>query len=509
VTTSPGHLPERGDPSQPFVSVSETHSGAVFFAGERAFKLKKPVSFGFLDFSTLEARRRACEREVELNRRLSPDVYLDTAALVGSDGTASEHFVVMRRLPADRRLSSLVEAGAPVDDDLRALARLLAAFHARAERSAAIDEWAGRDAVLGRWEANATEIAGLPGGVFQPGAVERVLFLARRYLAGREALFSARLEAGRACDGHGDLLTEDIFCLDDGPRVLDCIDFDDRLRYGDVLYDVAFLAMDLERLGRPDLSRRFLDFYREFSGDSWPASLAHHYVAYRAQVRALVAAIRLAQTGGGSPEAARHLLGLSSAHLELGRVRLVVVGGLPGTGKSTLAAQVAESLGATTIRSDEVRKQLMGLDPTTRQEASAADGIYRPEVTEATYAELVRIAGVCLSNGVSAVVDATFSHPRWRDEMRALAAGAVADLDELRCVAPIDLIESRIADRLARGGDASDATPAVARRFAEDEAPWPTSAPIDTSGPAGAARDAALERLGVPRAVTFASPPSG
>ena len=156
------------------------------------------------------------------------------------------------------------------------------------------------------------EMERLPRGVFHPGTAERVLFLARRYLAGRERLFSARLDAGRACDGHGDLLAEDIFCLDDGPRVLDCIDFDDRLRYGDVLNDVAFLAMDLERLGRPDLSRRFLELYREFTGDSWPASLAHHYVAYRAQVRALVAGIRLAQAGGSSPEAARHLLALSA-----------------------------------------------------------------------------------------------------------------------------------------------------------------------------------------------------
>ncbi len=509
VTASRGYPRESGDPAQPYVSVAETHSGAVFFAGDRAFKLKKPVSFGFLDFSTLEARRRACEQELELNRRLAPDVYLDTAALVGSDGTASEHFVVMRRLPADRRLSALVEAGAPVDDHLRALAHLLAAFHSRAARSAAIDGWAGRDAVLRRWEANAVEMAGLPGGVFQPGAAERVLFLARRYLAGRERLFSARLDAGRACDGHGDLLAEDIFCLDDGPRVLDCIDFDDRLRYGDVLYDVAFLAMDLERLGRPDLSRRFLGLYREFSGDSWPASLAHHYVAYRAQVRALVAGIRLVQADGASPEAARHLLALSAAHLELGRVRLVVVGGLPGTGKSTLAAQLAEALGAATIRSDEVRKQMMGIDPSTPRRAPLDHGLYEPEVTATTYAELVRRAGVCLSNGVSAVVDATFSDRRWREEMRTLAAEAVADLDELHCVAPLDLVESRIAARLASGGDASDATPAVARQFAAAEAPWPTAAPIDTSGPIESVRDAALERLGVPRAVTFESPPSG
>src|SRR5690606_13545776 len=172
-----------------------------------------------------------------------------------------------------------------------------------------------------------------------------------------------RVAAGRACDGHGDLLADDVFCLDDGPQVLDCLEFDDALRYEDVLADVAFMAMDLERLGRADLAEHFLDAYRRAAGEDWPASLAHHHIAYRAQVRAKVTAIRAQQGDAGSVDAARALLKLCFDHLEAGRVRLILVGGAPGTGKSTLAAGLAASLGATVLRSDVIRKERAGLAP--------------------------------------------------------------------------------------------------------------------------------------------------
>jgi len=252
-----------------------------------------------------------------------------------------------------------------------------------------------RDALAARWEANAAEMEQFAGPVFDPAVSARVITLARRYLAGREPLFAARVAAGRARDGHGDLLADDIFLLNDGPRVLDCLDFDDALRWDDVLADVAFLAMDLERLGRPDLAGEFLAGYREFSGDNWPLSLAHHHIAYRAQVRAKVTAVAASQAAAGSArrqegnQAARELLGLSARHLEAGRVRLVLIGGLPGTGKSTLAARVSEALGAAMLRTDEVRKELAGLDPVTPAAAGFGQGLYAPEMTGRTYRELL------------------------------------------------------------------------------------------------------------------------
>ena len=471
-------------------AVAETHSGVVFFVGDRAYKLKKPVDLGFLDFRTREARLHACRREVELNRRLAPDVYLGIADVSGPDGRPCDHLVVMRRMPDDRRLSSLVAAGDDVRDHLAALARVLARFHAGAVRSPAIDEAAGRDALRRRWEANHEEMAPFRDAVIDPQIDDSVITMARRYLAGRAPLFEHRIEEGRACDGHGDLLADDIFCLDDGPRVLDCLEFDDRLRFGDTLADVAFLAMDLERLGRPDLGAELLARYRDASGDGWPPSLAHHHIAYRAQVRAKVAAVRWSQGDAASAAAAARLLALGHDHLDQARVRLVLVGGHPGTGKSTVARGIAGPLDALVFRSDEVRKSLAGLEPLTPSPAPLDQGLYRPAITHATYTELLAQARAALELGRTVVLDATWRDPKWRDAAAGVASAAAADLVELRCVASLAVALERV--RLRSGIDASDATEAVTRALASGGGAWPTATEVDTSGEAAAAIAGAL-----------------
>lgn len=478
-------------------AVAETHSGVVFFTGDRAYKLKKPLNLGFVDFRRREARAAACRREVELNRRLAPDVYLGVSDVLDPEGAPCEHLVVMRRLPPERRLSTLVAAGAPVRPDLRRLARLLAAFHARAAASPEIDEAAGARAQAVRWEANTAEMERFAGRVFDPAVLGRVRDLAHRYLAGRGELFAARVASGRARDGHGDLLADDIFCLDDGPRVLDCLEFDDALRWGDVLADAAFLAMDLERLGRADLAERFLRDYREFAGDAWPPSLAHHHIAYRAQVRAKVSAVSFEQGAEDAAPAARALLDLAAAHLETGRVRLVVVGGLPGTGKSTLAAGLAEALGAVVIRSDQVRKELAGLDPSEPAPAPYGQGLYRPEMTDATYTEMLRRARASLAAGSSVVADASWHDPARREEARSLAAETVADIGEVRCVLPTDAIVERVGARAARGGDPSDATASLVRQLKASEKPWPSAVEVETSPAPDEVVGAALRALGI------------
>ena len=265
-------------------AVAETHVSVLLFVGDRAYKLKKPVALGFLDFSTCEAREAACRREVELNRRLAPDVYLGVADVIGPDGRPCGHLVVMRRMPAEGRLAALVRAGVDVSDGVRQVARLVAGFHERCATSPEIAAAGAVDAVRRNWEDNVRQMAPFVGAVLDPDLASRAARLASRYLDGRRALLEHRAATGMVRDGHGDLLAEDIFLLDDGPRVLDCIEFDDRLRHGDVLADVAFLAMDLERLGAPRPAAQFLDWYREFSGHPHPTSLQDHYVAYRAHV---------------------------------------------------------------------------------------------------------------------------------------------------------------------------------------------------------------------------------
>ena len=475
--------------------VAETHSAIVFFFGDRAYKVKKPVDLGFLDFRTRESREVVCHREVELNRRLSPDVYLGVSDVLSPTGEVCDHLVVMRRMPDDRRLSTLVRSGVDLDVELEQLARLMAGFHARVQRGEAADRAAGVDALAGRWAANTAELGPFAPEIVSAEQVGAVDALAMRYLAGRRPLFDQRIAEGRACDGHGDLLADDIFCLDDGPRVLDCIEFADALRLGDVLADVAFLAMDLERLDRPELAERFLAAYQEHADDAWPASLAHHHVAYRAQVRAKVTAIRAAQGHEPSIDKARRLLDLSRAHLEAGRVRLILVGGLPGTGKSTLAAGLGDALGAVVLRSDEVRKELADLPVDTPAPAAFGQGIYRTASTEATYGELLARAGVALRFGETVVLDASWTDEAHRRAARGVAAQEHADIEELRCTVPAGVAEDRLRQRAARGGDASDADAAVAAALAAAADPWPEAREVDGGPPAPDVLAAVLDLL--------------
>lgn len=477
-------------------AVAETHSAVVFFFGDRAYKLKKAVNLGFLDFRTRDARLEACHREVTLNRRLAPDVYLGVADVNGPDGQPLDHLVVMRRMPDDRRMSSMATSGVPMDEHLERLASRLAEFHHQADRSSAIDEAATRDATAGRWESNAVEMEPFRGRLFDPSTLDAVMDRAHHFLAGRTALFEQRIADGRSCDGHGDLLADDIFCLDDGPRVLDCLEFDDHLRFGDALADAAFLAMDLRRLGRADLAIGFLDRYRLASGDSWPSSLAHHYIAYRAQVRAKVSAVRWSQGDVPSAAAARHLLDMCCEHLRAGEVRLVLVGGLPGTGKSTVARGVAEAVGASVFRSDDIRKELAMLDPLQPAPATLDRGLYQPSMTESTYTELLSRGRRALSLGETVVLDATWRDPRWRNAAASLASETSSDMVALRCVAPLEVTVDRVNQRIAKANDPSDATESVTRALSGHEPPWTTATTIDTAGETADAVAAALATIG-------------
>jgi aminoglycoside phosphotransferase family enzyme/predicted kinase len=479
--------------------VAETHSAYVFFVGDRAYKLKKPVDLGFLDFTTREAREAVCHREVELNRRLAPDVYLGVADVHDPNGTLCDHLVVMRRMPVARRLSALLAADAPVDGHLRRLAHLLAAFHARSGRSSAADLEAGVDATRRRWQDNTDALLRIdPLHNVGPG-IEFIQGMADRYLDGRAKLFATRIDDGRAVDGHGDLLADDIFCLDDGPRVLDCIEFDERLRLGDGLADAAFLAMDLEHLGHPDLALRFLDAYREHRDDVWPASLAHHHIAYRAQVRAKVAAIRAGQLSDSNAlDDAHELLELANAHLEAARVRLVVVGGLPGTGKSTIARAVGQAFEARVLHSDHIRKELAGMPTDLPAPGAFGQGLYADAHTTLTYEALLERAAIGLEMGETVVVDASWTSDAWRQRARAVAEGCHADLIELRCVAPVALAERRIVGRAIAGGDASDATVEIADVMRAKDDPWPQATAIDTERSVERSTADAVERVGQP-----------
>jgi aminoglycoside phosphotransferase family enzyme/predicted kinase len=490
----PPQVSERVFTPGPDAEIVETHVSTIVVDGDLVHKRKKPVRFAFVDLSTPERRAEVCRREVELNRRFSPDVYLGVEEVVDDAGRVVDHAVLMRRMPAERRLAALVSRGEDVSDCLRAVARTVAAAHAAAPVSDEIAAVGTPAALHDLWQGNLDEIVPFVPVPLDSEVVGEIGRLAHRYLAGRAALLHDRIAHGRVVDGHGDLLADDIYCLADGPRILDGLEFDDRLRWGDVLYDVGFLAMDLERLDRPDLATALLDWYADFSAERHPGSLEHHYVGYRALVRGKIACLR-GQLGDA--DEARRFLSQCLRHLRAATIRLVVVGGLPGTGKSTLAAGIGERMGWPVLRSDEVRKELAGVDRLASAAAGYQEGIYAPAASEATYGALTDRAHELLTRGECVVLDASFSETRWRDVARKLAAETHTDVVEVCCVLPPDVAAARIGRRTRRGGDPSDATVEVAAEMAAAFDPWPTAITVDTLAPPDDVLEGALSSLDV------------
>jgi hypothetical protein len=457
--------------SQPPAEIRETHSAVITMMGDHAVKVKKPVDLGFLDFRSLSARQRAIDSELKLNRRMAPDVYLDATTLRSSRGGVLEHLLIMRRMPEVRRLSALVRNTAVTTNDLQhqlnGVARLLTNFHWTARRSREISAEAGAVGLRRRWTDNLDEVEPHVVGTAWEKTRLRIAQLTFEYIDGRTDLF-ARRDADRLfVDGHGDSGADDVFCLDDGPRILDCIDFDDRLRWLDVLDDAAFLAMELEHLGRADLARYFLDRYLEFSAAKSVSSLAHHYLAYRAFVRAKVALLRPATRG-----LVDGYVGMTVRHLEAGRVSLIVVGGAPGVGKSTIAARLADRLGAVPFSTDTIRRQI----------APAGGEKYSEQSRDHVYRSLLANAERALSVGETVVADATWPRAQLRQLARDCAVRTHSRLIELECRAPIELSAIQAQRRLESGASVSDAGGAVARRLAEGRDAWPSAAPVNCSG---------------------------
>ncbi|MGS0685615.1 bifunctional aminoglycoside phosphotransferase/ATP-binding protein [Nakamurella sp. GG22] len=460
-----------------YADLRETHIGVVLLMGNRAYKFKKPVDMGFLDFRELPARVECCRREVELNRRLAPDVYLGVGSLVGQPGSPAEPVVVMRRMPEDRRLSTLLRSGEDCTVHITRLARMMAAFHTRSARAGHISAEGSRDAIGVRWAASLTQVAPFSDLVGRSAQAE-IGRLVERFLAGRADLFARRIDQGRIVDGHGDLICDDIFCLPDGPEVLDCLEFDDRLRFVDGLDDVAFLAMDLEKLGFGHLSAVLLDSYADFAGDPAPTSLRHHYIAYRAFVRVKVDCLRAAQGDPNAVADAQVSAAIALRHLHAGTVRMILVGGLPGAGKTTIAGMTADRLGAVLLSGDRIRKECSGVSPLRSARAPYHEGIYDDAHTRRTYREILDRAADLLALGESVVLDASWTEAAFRADAVEVARQFSADLLQFECRAPPEVRHRRLARRRAGISDA-DAT--VADLMGHDAAAWPEAVGIDTT----------------------------
>jgi predicted kinase len=342
------------------------------------------------------------------------------------------------------------------------------------------------------WEQSLLEIDGLSLAARDRHLVGDVRRLAHRYLDGRVPLLRERIAGGRIVDGHGDLLADDVFCLDDGPRILDCLEFDDRLRWGDVVNDAGFLAMDLEHLGRRDLATEFLADYRKHSGETHPITLEDHYIAYRALVRAKVGYLR------GTSDAlvsAHSYLGQCHSHLLAGRVRLLVIGGLPGTGKTTVANAVHDELGWPVLHSDVIRKELAGLDPLHPAPSSFGTGLYAPAMIDQTYEEMCARAQQLLEMGQSVILDASFSTENHRRLALSVAESTSSDGHEIRCLLPTEEAAKRLLARQVHHPDASDADPEIAARMAQQFDPWPAAFVVGTLPPVTDVVPAIIEHI--------------
>ncbi|OZE34193.1 MULTISPECIES: AAA family ATPase [unclassified Rhodococcus (in: high G+C Gram-positive bacteria)] len=458
--------------------VHETHSAYVFLLGDVAYKMKKPIETDFLDFRTVDSRWTACDREFVLNSRFAPDVYIGIAELTDPGGGPAEPLLKMRRLPDSTRLSTRAAAGDDIGTVVDLVAQTVAVAHRNSPRSTRIDDEGRQSALDERWRNNIRELRTLAVGVLDTALVDELEYLSLRYVAGRAALFDHRISRGRIVDGHGDLLSDDIFCLPDGPRILDCLDFDDRLRFLDGIDDVACLAMDLEFQGRPDAARRLVASYLEATEDDPPCSLIDHYIAYRATVRAKVACLRFHQGHAASQTDALAHMRLALDHL-VSSITITLVGGLPGTGKSTVAAALAERTGAVVLSSDVVRKESAGLDPRSPHPSAVGCGLYTSEKTASTYAELMHRAREQVGMGRSVVIDASWNDEKSREHALELAAGTHTDLVELECRTPEHIALERIT---TRPHGASDASQAVYDAMAGARRPWPSATVIDTSG---------------------------
>ena len=472
----PDHLSRLLDPaSYPHpctrIELVETHISWVLLTGDYAYKLKKPVRFNFVDFSTPALRSHYCREEVRCNRSFAPSLYLGLAAVVqradgltmepAADGLADEDVlewaVRMRQFDPTLALDRVLERDELAEDALDAFGRDLADLHAQLPvHRGEPDEVPTR--MFGPVEDNFEEIGTTALAERYASAVTGALASARRIGEALRPLFDARMTSGAVRECHGDLHLANLALIDGTVTAFDCLEFNENLRWIDTMSDVAFLFMDCHFRGRAALAYRFLDGYLDRSGDYDGARLLPYFAAYRSVVRAKVAALRWVQAPDTAGER-RFIDHVNWAGEWLTRApgRLVLTCGLSGSGKSYLAARLLPELLAVRLRSDVARKTLAGLGVLDQSGSGIDSGLYDPARSDETFDYLIEATGALLLAGEHVIVDATFIDRRRRDRFVALAAGLGSRATILFCDAPAALLVSRLAGRAEAGGDPSEA----------------------------------------------------
>jgi aminoglycoside phosphotransferase family enzyme/predicted kinase len=541
--------------NEPSVEVIQTHASLIMLLASRVYKLKKPKNFGFFDYSTPAQRRHFCQQEVLLNAAFAPGVYLGVAPVLAFDSrqvrfgepvppevvpqpgevvegaTVVDYAVVMARLPETATLESSVREGRATPQLLEEVAHFVATFHADARTDEGIARSGSLETIRYNWEENFRQMQPYVGRTLDAATYERIRGYASRFLASRRALFASRVREGHIRDGHGDLRLQHLYLLPDGanhvkPRIvlLDRIEFAERFRCGDVASEVAFLAMELDALSRADLADVFVAAYVARTGDAGLRELLPFYLCYRACVRGKVASFQLdeAEVSLAQREAAgkqAEALFALAEHYASGspRAMMILVGGLMGTGKSTLARALHETTGASLLSSDLLRKRLAGLDPRQPEAAAFGQGVYSLAWTRRTYQALGDEAEEVLAQGHSVLLDASFVRRADRAHLAQRATERGAPVIFIECVCPRDTTILRLARRWSerirkepeRGADGLAASDGRPELYDAQQARWEAFSPaaeprvrhvvVHTDQPLSHTLEQALEAIDYPR----------
>lgn len=452
----------------------ETHISIVLLTGQYAYKFKKPVDLGFVDFTDLDKRRHYCDEELRLNRRLAPDLYLDVIAIGGSiespqlsKAPAIEYCVKMRQFPHEAELETVLTNGEIDWHDFAELAETIAAFHDNAD-AASPDSSFGTVGEVSRQCLDNFETIG--DGLSEPDMRAGLATLRQWTEAELEScapLITERHDGGRIRECHGDMHITNMIWLDNRIQVFDCIEFNEEFRWIDVMSEIAFLLMDLDMRGRSDLARVFLNAYLEAGGDYAGVPLLRLFRVYRSMVRAKIAFLR-----AGQDTADRSLQQRFVSHVKLARQYIqpitkpavVITHGFSGSGKTTITDDLIPVTGAVRVRSDIERKRLEGLSASEQSHSGIGQGLYDPTHTEQTYERLAVCAESIIEAGLPVIVDATFLNADQRLRFRNLAQSHNVPFRILDCQAPEAVLRERIRARQQQARDASEADTAVLDR---------------------------------------------
>lgn len=463
----PGRYPHPVDR----ITVIETHISWVVLTGPFAYKIKKPVDLGFLDFSTLERRRFYCQEELRLNRRLAPRLYRAVIAIggpaedpvLGADTDIIEYAVQMVQFDQADRLDHRLEQGRLEAGQIDALAEELARFHGQAAIAPADSDYGSAKAVRRPVFENFEQIEPRLSGARERTRLARLLRWSEREAGELEPVFTQRRAESRVRECHGDAHLANMVWYQGEVLLFDCLEFDPELRWIDVMSELAFAIMDLQARGQAEFGRRLLDRYLQQTGDYGGLRVLRFYQCYRALVRAKVEAIRRSQDKNAmtsqpdTPDPCLAYIDLAGSYMKTPSPALIITCGVSGSGKTVATDRLVEELPVIRIRSDVERKRLFGFAPAERTGTEATSTVYGPEAGRRTYERLRNLAREIVGAGYPVVVDATFLRALWREEFRQLAADLDIPFLILKFHAPIPVLRQRVADRLRRRQDASEA----------------------------------------------------